>query len=118
MGALQEVIKTSGGLPLLILLLPAIALGVFSGVFGFLWFKTAMQKNAQPSLKHSRSNSTIQALGQGLVLREEYEAMLSSLRKQLGLLASGLHEVSERLARVETKLDAINEDRRSKDRRR
>jgi hypothetical protein len=43
--------------------------------------------------------------------------MLSSLRKQLGLLASGLHEVSERLARVETKLDAIDDDRRSKDRR-
>ena len=116
MGALQEVIKTSGGLPLLILLLPAIALGVFSGVFGFLLLRT-MQRNAQPALKHSRANSTIQALGQGLVLREEYESMLSSLRKQLGLLASGLHEVSERLARVETKLDAINEDRRSKDRR-
>lgn len=116
MEALQEVIKTSGGLPLLVLLLPAVALGVFAGVFGFMWFKT-MPKNAHTTLKHSRSNSTIQALGQGLVLREEYESMLSSLRKQLGLLASGLSELSERLARVETKQDAVDDDRRSKDRR-
>lgn len=117
MGALQEVIKTSGGLPLLVLLLPAVALGVFTGVFGFMWFKTTMQKNAQP-VKYPSSNPTIQALGQGLVLREEYESMLSSLRKQMGLLAAGLHEVSERLARVETKQDLLlNDDRRSKDRR-
>jgi hypothetical protein len=111
MDALAKILAAEGGLALLVLLSPTIALGIV----GFLWFKS-MQKNAQP-IKPISPNPTIQALGQGLVLREEYEAMLSSLRKQLGLLAYELHEVSERLARVETKQDAVYDERRSKDRR-
>lgn len=105
---LQELLSTKSGLFLLLLLSPYIAMAFF----GFLWFKS-MQKTT--GMKQT-STAAVSAIGQGLVLREEYDTMLSSMRKEQRLIASALYEVSERLARIEERQD-IQSERRTKERR-
>lgn len=105
MEALRTVVETQGGLLLLLLLSPTIALGAFA----FMWFKLAT-KGMKPSL-----NSSVQAIGQGIVLRHEYDSMLSAMRKEQRILAAAIHDLSERLARLE---EAKQErERRKQDRR-
>ena len=111
MEVLQELVSTKDGIALLLLLSPTIALAIF----GFLYLKSTMHKNPV-TLKNS--SETIHAIGQGLVLREEYESMLSAMRKEQRVIAAALHEVSERLAHLEGQFEMRNDDRRSKDRRR
>ncbi len=109
MDFLQELLSTQGGIALLLLLSPTIALAIF----GFLWFKS-MQKTT--GMKHT-STATVSAIGQGLVLREEYDSMLSSMRKEQRLIAAALYEVSERLARIEERQEMQAERRINKERR-
>lgn len=81
MEMLKRVIETEGGLAMLVLLSPTIALGVF----GFLWFKST-----RPG---------------PLVPRYSYDAVLSSMRKEQGLMASHIYNLSERIARIEAMLE-------------
>ena len=108
---LQELIATKGGLAILALLSPTIGMAIF----GFLWLKL-MQKTSVKSLPPLPVTSTVQAIGQGLVMREEYDGMLSSMRAEQRLLAGAISEISERLARIEERQE-MQSERRSKERR-
>ena len=106
---LQELIATKGGLALLLLLSPYIAMAVF----GFLWFKS-MQKTT--GIKQN-GTSAVHAIAHGLVLREEYDSMLSSVRKEQRLIAGAISEIGERLARIEERQEIQTERRITKERR-
>jgi hypothetical protein len=83
--ALAKVLETEGGLILLLLLSPTIALGII----GFLYFKsmgtTVVTKPVPPP--------TI-----------DYDA-LSSMRKEQRAMAAAIHKLSERVARMEATLE-------------
>jgi len=87
MDVLLELVSTKEGIALLLLMAPTIALGVF----GFMWFR---------SLQKNRGNGYVR-----LVPRADYDAVLSSMRKEQRLMAAHIHKQGERLARVEAKLE-------------
>ena len=64
-----------------------------------------------------KSNGAVSAIAHGLVLREEYDSMLSSMRKEQRLLAAAIHDISERLARIEERQEIQTERRITKERR-
>lgn len=103
---LNELLSTRNGaimvLALMVLLAPTIVLAALA----VHWLRQIIASRAQPHTILERPTPTPDPdHAQGCVPRQEYNEMMSSIRKQQGIMSDAIHQAKERIARLEERLD-------------